>query len=307
MDERVSHGPSRSLIALALVRRLQWHLIRPFPTGTPMRAHVHTPLSLVLCAALGLAGACNAQMNEAPRTNVKPAAATAPVVAPDLRAAASAAGSRPVDREAEAEFLRDALVRDLAGEVKDPRVLDAMHSVRRHEFMPNATLPRAYADAPWPIGYGQTISQPTVVAVMTEALELRPAHRVLEIGTGSGYQAAILSLLAAEVYSIELLEPLGEEARERLLRLGYANVHVRIGDGYAGWPEHAPFDRIIVTAAPPEVPKALLDQLAMRGVLVAPVGPTPETQRLLRYRKLPGRTSVEDLGAVAFVPMVPEK
>jgi protein-L-isoaspartate(D-aspartate) O-methyltransferase len=271
-----------------------------------MRAHVHTPLSLAACVALCLGGACNAQMNEAPRTTVKTSAASAPVVAPDLRATASAAGPTPADTQAEADFLREGLVRDLALEVKDPRVLDAMRRVRRHEFMPNATLPRAYADAPWPIGYGQTISQPTVVAIMTEALELRASDRVLEIGTGSGYQAAILSVLCKEVFTIELLAPLGEEARDRLARLGYANVRVRIGDGYAGWPEHAPFDRIIVTAAPPEMPKALLDQLAVGGVLVAPVGPSPDAQSLYRYRKTKHAIQVENLGAVRFVPMVPE-
>jgi protein-L-isoaspartate(D-aspartate) O-methyltransferase len=159
-------------------------------------------------------------------------------------------------------------------------------------------------DLPAPIGHGQTISQPTVVALMTEALELRGRERVLEIGTGSGYQAAILSLLASEVYTIEIVSDLADEARARLSQLGYSNVHVRAGDGYRGWPEQAPFERILVTAAPDVMPGALLDQLVEGGALVGPVGPTHAMQRLLRYRKKDGRISSEDLGAVRFVPMV---
>jgi protein-L-isoaspartate(D-aspartate) O-methyltransferase len=205
----------------------------------------------------------------------------------------------------EARAYRAELVRGLAREIKDARVLDAMGRVPRHLFVPGASLARAYMDDPVPIGYGQTISQPAVVAIMTEALELQGRERVLEIGTGSGYQAAILSLLASQVYTIEIVKALAEEARVRLLRLGYANVQVRAGDGYKGWPEQAPFARILVTAAPDEVPRALLDQLAEGGVLVAPVGPSGWTQRLLRYRKVAGRFSTEDLGAVRFVPMVP--
>jgi len=204
----------------------------------------------------------------------------------------------------EARTYRAELVRELAGEIKDKRVLDAMGRVSRHLFVPGISIRRAYWDAPAPIGYGQTISQPTVVAIMTEALELRGHERVLEIGTGSGYQAAVLSLLASDVYTIEIVKELAEEARARLVRLGYLNVHVRAGDGYKGWPEHAPFDRVIVTAAPAEVPQALLDQLRDGGILVAPVGSSDWTQRLLRYRKIGSHISQEDLGAVQFVPMV---
>lgn len=211
----------------------------------------------------------------------------------------------PADDGDEARAYRAELVFDLASEIKDPRVLDAMGRVPRHLFVPDASLRLAYRDAPLPIGYGQTISQPTVVAIMTEALELRGRERVLEIGTGSGYQAAVLSLLAADVYSIEIVRDLADEARERLARLGYANVHVRAGDGYKGWPEHAPFDRIVVTAAPPEVPRDLLAQLVEGGILVLPVGSSPWSQRLVRYRKRHGEISHEDLGAVRFVPMVP--
>jgi protein-L-isoaspartate(D-aspartate) O-methyltransferase len=140
--------------------------------------------------------------------------------------------------------------------------------------------------------------------MMTQALQLRGDERVLEIGTGSGYQAAVLSRMSKHVYSIELHAPLAAEAKERLAELGFANVEVRAGDGYAGWPEHAPFDRIILTAAPDELPKALVEQLAEGGILVAPVGPEGQVQRLLRFEKVEGKLVREDLGAVLFVPMV---
>jgi protein-L-isoaspartate(D-aspartate) O-methyltransferase len=202
---------------------------------------------------------------------------------------------------------REALVRSLAdsGSVYDEHVLDAMRRVPRHLFVPGVPLDEAYGDWPVPIGSGQTISQPTVVGEMTEALELQGGERVLEIGTGSGYQAAILSILAREVYTIEIVRDLGERAQKRLRELGYANVHVRVGDGYAGWPEAAPFDRIIVTAAPPEIPQALLDQLAEGGVLVAPVGEEQKPQWLVRVRKKEGKLTRERLDVVRFVPMVP--
>jgi protein-L-isoaspartate(D-aspartate) O-methyltransferase len=190
------------------------------------------------------------------------------------------------------------------GSVRDPRVLKAVETVPRHLFVPGEPVDIAYEDRPLPIGHGQTISQPTVVAMMSEALDLHGSERVLEIGTGSGYQAAILTMLAKEVYSIEVVEPLAKEAGARLKELGYS-VNVRAGDGYRGWPEAAPFDRIIVTAAPPEIPKALLDQLAEGGVLVAPVG--QGVQQLVRIRKEHGELHREHLGLVVFVPMVPGK
>jgi protein-L-isoaspartate(D-aspartate) O-methyltransferase len=203
---------------------------------------------------------------------------------------------------------RDRLVDGVkaGGYVKSPKVLDAMRRVPRHAFMPEATLEEAYKDWPFPVGYGQTISQPTVVGEMCDALELHGTERVLEIGTGTGYHAAVVSLLAREVYSIEIVKELGETAEKRLRDLGYANVHVRIGDGYAGWPEKAPFDRILLTAAPPEMPKALVDQLAEGGVLIAPVGRTQQTQWLVRLRKVGGKVTEERLDAVRFVPMVPK-
>ena len=156
--------------------------------------------------------------------------------------------------------------------VRDPRVLQAMREVKRHLFVPGESAEDAYEDYPLPIGEGQTISQPYIVALMTELLELQPDDKVLEIGTGSGYQAAILSRLAREVRSIEIVPSLAETAGKRLDLLGYDNVHLRVGDGYKGWPDEAPFDAIIVTAAPPEIPQALVDQLAEGGRMVVPVG-----------------------------------
>lgn len=190
--------------------------------------------------------------------------------------------------------------------ITDPRVLQAMRDVPRHRFVPSEYAQLSYDDRPLPIGYGQTISQPYMVGYMTELLHLAPQHRVLEIGTGSGYQAAILSRLAGEVYSIELLPELAQSAGARLAELGYSNIRVRAGDGYQGWPEAAPFDAIIVTAAPPEVPEELVRELKRGGRMVVPVGETSETQELLLIEK--SRTSDEittrtTIG-VRFVPMV---
>jgi len=205
----------------------------------------------------------------------------------------------------EAREARDRLVRQIAAELGglDARVIEALRSVPRHRFFNAVSIEDAYDDRAKPIGLEQTISQPTVVAMMTQALSLTGTERILEIGTGSGYQAAILSLLAKHVDSIEILRPLGEAARDRLAAMGYTNVSVRIGDGYQGWPEHAPYDRIIVTAAPPSIPPALLAQLVEGGILVVPVGEGKE-QRLLRIRKIQGKPVQEDLGPVLFVPMV---
>jgi protein-L-isoaspartate(D-aspartate) O-methyltransferase len=188
--------------------------------------------------------------------------------------------------------------------VSDPRVLDAMRRVERHRFVPESLLGQAYADWPLVIGHGQTISQPYIVAVMAEAARLGPGARVLEIGTGSGYQAAILSLLADEVDTIELVEPLAQQAAARLEALGYANVHVRAGDGYRGWPERAPFDAILLAAAPPEIPPPLLDQLKEGGRLVAPVG--EGAQELVVVKRTAAGLSRRTLLAVRFVPMTGE-
>jgi protein-L-isoaspartate(D-aspartate) O-methyltransferase len=189
--------------------------------------------------------------------------------------------------------------------VRDARVLQAMREVPRHAFVPAALAESAYDDRALPIAAGQTISQPYVVALMLEALALRPADRVLEVGTGSGYAAALLSRLAAEVYTIERHAELGELARERLAALGYANVRVRIADGTLGWPEAAPFDAILVSAGGPRVPASLEAQLAVAGRLVIPVGAGRGSQQLLRVvRTAADRLEREDLGDVQFVPLV---
>jgi protein-L-isoaspartate(D-aspartate) O-methyltransferase len=185
--------------------------------------------------------------------------------------------------------------------VRDARVLAAMRKVPRHLFVPPEEQADAYDDSPLPIGYHQTISQPYVVAFMTEALELKPQDRALEIGTGSGYQAAVLAELVREVYTIEIIEPLAKEAEARLKRLGYSNVHLRIGDGYRGWPEAAPFDAIIVTAAPDHVPQPLVEQLSQGGRLVLPLGRWD--QNLVRIRRTEKGVAQETLLPVRFVPM----
>lgn len=207
------------------------------------------------------------------------------------------------DDPIEARSHRARLIRSIAKDVRDACVLDAIHRVPRHLFVPGATLEEAYADVPLTIGHGQTISQPTIVGMMTQALELTGSERVLEIGTGSGYQAAVLSLLCREVESIELVTALAAQATNRLATLGYTNVHVHVGDGYQGWPSKAPFDRIILTAAPSELPRNLVKQLADGGLLVAPVG-LEGHQHLFRYRKLGEDLVQTDLGGVRFVPMV---
>jgi len=155
-------------------------------------------------------------------------------------------------------------------DIRSARVLDAMLSVPRHLFVPEPQRAEAYGDWPLPIGHGQTISQPYIVAFMTQALDVAPGHRVLEVGTGSGYQAAVLSVLVKDVYTIEIVPPLAEQARKTLSALGYRNIHVLTGNGYLGWPEHAPYDRIMVTAAPDEVPPALLQQLKIGGLMAIP-------------------------------------
>jgi protein-L-isoaspartate(D-aspartate) O-methyltransferase len=189
-----------------------------------------------------------------------------------------------------------------ARDIRNERVLGAMLEVPRHLFVPESERERAYDDGPLPIGHDQTISQPYIVAFMTQALDLAPDHQVLEIGTGSGYQAAVLGRLVRDVYTIEILEPLADRAGATLRQLGYRNIHVRTGNGYFGWPEHAPFDRIMVTAAPDEVPQALVEQLKMDGLMVIPVGTGVQQLRVLR-RTTRGMELLDTL-PVRFVPMV---
>lgn len=186
--------------------------------------------------------------------------------------------------------------------VRDQRVLAAMNRVPRHRFVPTAERHEAYDDHPIPIGFGQTISQPYIVAFMTEALRVEPSHRVLEVGAGSGYQTAVLAELGATVYAIEVIEALAERARRLLDELHYANVHLRVGDGYAGWPEYAPYDRIIAAAAPNDIPPAFIDQLVEGGILAIPLGMFNQDLRVIRRV---GNT-LETIGTmpVRFVPMI---
>jgi len=199
---------------------------------------------------------------------------------------------------------RDMVDRQLRGRgILDGRVLSAMQKVPRHEFVPPELRRLAYSDGPLPIGRGQTISQPYIVALMTELLKIESGSRVLEVGTGSGYQAAVLAELASDVYSIEIVAPLAHQARETLERLGYRNVHTKVGDGYLGWPEEGPFDAIIVTCAPDDVPQALIDQLKERGRLVVPVGDSGDVQELFLLEKIDGGVRRTSIAPVRFVPM----
>jgi len=201
--------------------------------------------------------------------------------------------------------LRQRMVeRDIRGRgIKDPRLLEALSMIPRHEFVPKALWSAAYEDRPLPIGSGQTISQPYVVALMTELLELRGNEQVLEIGTGSGYQAAVLAKMAEKVYSIEIIPSLSERAGQVLTRLGFTNVELRVGDGFYGWAEKAPFDAILLTAAAPRIPERLWSQLREGGRLVMPLGEEGKTQTLIRARKVKGKQLIEDLSAVLFVPL----
>ena len=189
--------------------------------------------------------------------------------------------------------------------ITNARVLAAMGKVPRHEFVPEHLRSQAYQNRPLPIGHGQPISEPYVVAFMTEKIEPKPADRVLEIGTGSGYQAAVLAELTAEVYTIEIIEDLANRAAATLQRLGYANIHARAGDGYKGWPEAAPFDAIIVTCAPEKVPQPLIDQLKDGGRMIIPVGSSSK-QRLVLLHKHDGKLDRQAVLPIHFVPMTGE-
>jgi protein-L-isoaspartate(D-aspartate) O-methyltransferase len=188
----------------------------------------------------------------------------------------------------------------------DPRVLDAMRKVPRHEFVPQAQRHAAYRNRPLSIGSGQTISQPFIVALMTDLLDVKPGDCVLEVGTGSGYQAAVLAELAGDVYTIEIVEDLGKSAAEALERVGYKNVHARIGDGYKGWTEYAPYDAIVVTAAPDHVPPALIEQLKPGGRLVIPVGKLAQALMVIT-KNVDGTTTRKEIVPVQFVPLTREK
>jgi protein-L-isoaspartate(D-aspartate) O-methyltransferase len=218
-----------------------------------------------------------------------------------LACSAGVPDEQPPSRDWTAERQRMVDQQLRARDIRSLGVLDAMRSVPRHLFIPEANRRDAYDDSPIPIGYGQTISQPYIVAFMTQALEIGPADRVLEIGTGCGYQAAVLATLAKQVYSIEIVEPLADRARVTLSSLGYRNIEVRTGNGYLGWPEQAPFDRIMVTAAPDEVPETLVQQLKIGGLMAVPVGTVMQELRILR-RTTAGTETLDTL-PVRFVPM----
>ena len=215
-------------------------------------------------------------------------------------------GAETMDSEKRLEELRKQMVEKQirARGVKDAAVLDAMMRVERHHFVPQGLETAAYHDNPLSIGEGQTISQPYIVALMTELAKVHKNSKVLEVGTGSGYQAAVLSVLVREVYTIEIIESLGNQAKQKLDSLGYDNVHVRVGDGYKGWPEEAPFDAILVTAAPDHIPQPLIDQLKTGGRLVIPVG--DYYQDLAVITKTDKGINQEKIIPVRFVPMTGE-
>lgn len=208
------------------------------------------------------------------------------------------------DYQAERHNMVDQQIRNRG--IRNTKVLGALRNVKRHLFVPEKYRHLAYSDRPLPIGHQQTISQPYIVALMTDYLELKEDEKVLEIGTGSGYQAAVLAEIVDHVYSVEIVEPLAQRARGVLSELGYDNVHIRIGDGYKGWQEHAPYDAIIVTASPSDVPPPLKEQLAEGGRMVIPVG-GPVFQKLVLLRKKDGQVKQTDVTSVRFVPMIDEE
>ena len=247
----------------------------------------------ILIAVTACAGGAAGQIPESPGATVAPSPTAATVSALD-------------DQEDTFRPQRENMVtRQIEGRgVEDPRVLDAMRTVPRHRFVPERYRERSYSDTPLPIGEGQTISQPYIVALMSELLQVAPGDRILEVGTGSGYQAAVLAEMRAEVYSVEIIPVLAESARRLLDELGYADVETRIRDGYFGWEEEAPFDGVIVTAAPDHVPSSLLAQLKPDGRLVIPVGPPGQTQTLWLMVQQGGKWVSINQGGVIFVPLV---
>ena len=216
-------------------------------------------------------------------------------------------GAAADDAAALVRARRQMVERDLSGRgIKDAGVLAAMGDIPRHLFVPEKLRGFAYDDRALSIGDSQTISQPYIVALMSELLELKGGERVLEIGTGSGYQTAVLSRLAARVFSIEIIPALGARARKLLERLAFTNVEIKIGDGFFGWEEQAPFDAILLTAASPRIPAALWSQLRDGGRLIMPLGDEGQPQKLMRYRKSAGKTAAEEITGVIFVPLTGE-
>ncbi|MFQ5809715.1 MAG: protein-L-isoaspartate(D-aspartate) O-methyltransferase [Armatimonadota bacterium] len=257
--------------------------------------------ALIAAVLLALVGACVRQYPAPPAGDVKAAeAAEASQPKPDAEDNWAEQRRRMVETQIQAKGIWD-----LRTSVTDKRVIQAMLKVPRHEFVPEPLRFLAYADRPVDIGEGQTISQPYIVAFMTEQLKLKPKNKVLEIGTGSGYQAAVLAEIVKQVYTIEIVEPLGKRAMETLERLEYKNVATKIGDGYRGWPKHAPFDAIIVTCAPERIPQPLKDQLKEGGRMIIPVGEL-WAQELYLLEKRKGEITRTAVLPVAFVPMTGE-
>lgn len=208
------------------------------------------------------------------------------------------------DIESEVRYTRHFIGKDKL----DDRVMDAMTKVPREQFVPDNVKAYAFDNGPLPIGHGQTISQPYIVALMSDLLAIQPEHRILEIGTGSGYQTAVLSLLCTQVYSVELIAALSETATKRFKQLHYANINTHVGNGYQGWPEHAPYDGIIVTAAATHIPQALIEQLKPGGHLVIPVGMPSFHQELMLVKKdMDGETEIQNILGVAFVPLIEDQ
>ena len=259
--------------------------------------------SIAICLAAGLmvallfgAGWLAWQSQTAPAPSAEPR--PQPVAPPEIKPPAEAVKDLQY-----VEARKRMVENDLRGrDITDARVLEVLGRIPRHRFMAPSYLGLAYADRPAPIGHGQTISQPYIVALMTQAARPKPTSRALDIGTGSGYQAAVLAELCKEVYSIEILKPLADSAQNRLTALGYKNITIRVGDGYRGWPEKAPFDVIIVAAAPDHVPQRLVDQLAPGGRLVIPVGRYFQELQVIEKRQ-DGTTRREIVAPVMFVPM----
>ena len=264
---------------------------------------------VVLLAAIALCGLILAACSQSP---AEPAAHSPPVETPQAekpQAQTPRELPQPKSSKEDPQFVearRRMVERDLRGrDIKHKRVLEAMGRVARQRFVPEKLRPVAYTDGPLPIGHRQTISQPYIVALMTQLVQPKAKSRALDVGTGSGYQAAVLAELCKEVYSIEIVKPLAVESKKRLAALGYKNVTVRYGDGYRGWPKHAPFDVIVVAAAPDHVPQALVDQLAPGGRLVIPVGRWYQELMLIEKRK-DGTLRRKSVAPVAFVPMTGE-
>jgi len=248
-------------------------------------------------ALILLAAACGRPAKPTPTLTLYSPATIAPGIATTPEPTPTPADPYATKRE---ELIQRTII---ARGVSDPAVLAAMRAVQRHLFVPAGYLDQAYADHPLPIGYGQTISQPYIVALMTELLKLEPGDRVLEIGAGSGYQAAVLAEIVDEVYTIEIVPELAESAATRLAALGYSGVRVTQGDGYFGWEAYAPYDAIIVTAAPDHLPQPLVGQLKEGGYIVIPIGPVGGFQSLWRFTKTGDQVSAENLLDVRFVPL----